>query len=96
MAEAGSSFAERWNKKKKEAPADEYIAPSVIEGIKKIYAEKVKPLEVTYNFDMFHSDVLRDSDFDAKPMVLLLGQYSTGKTTFIRYLLGRDHPGSCL
>lgn len=26
-------------------------------------------------------------------MVLLLGQYSVGKTTFIRYLLGRDFPG---
>jgi GTPase SAR1 family protein len=27
-------------------------------------------------------------------MVLLLGQYSTGKTTFIRYLLERDFPGA--
>ena len=24
---------------------------------------------------------------------MLLGQYSVGKTTFIRYLLGRDFPG---
>jgi hypothetical protein len=27
-------------------------------------------------------------------MVLLIGQYSTGKTTFIRYMLERDFPGS--
>lgn len=26
-------------------------------------------------------------------MVLLLGQYSVGKTTFIRYLIQRDFPG---
>ena len=26
-------------------------------------------------------------------MVLLVGQYSVGKTSFIRYLLGRDFPG---
>ena len=26
-------------------------------------------------------------------MVLLIGQYSTGKTTFIRYLLEQDFPG---
>lgn len=26
-------------------------------------------------------------------MILLVGQYSTGKTTFIRYLLERDFPG---
>ena len=25
--------------------------------------------------------------------MLLLGQYSTGKTTFIKHLLGRDYPG---
>ena len=26
-------------------------------------------------------------------MILLVGQYSTGKTTFIRYLLEQDFPG---
>jgi EH domain-containing protein 1 len=31
---------------------------------------------------------------DAKPMVLLLGQYSTGKTTFINYLLEGSYPGA--
>ena len=35
---------------------------------------------------------MNDGDFDAKPMVLLIGQYSVGKTSFIRYLLGRDFP----
>lgn len=34
-----------------------------------------------------------DSDFEAKPMVMLLGQYSTGKTTFIKHLLKCDYPG---
>ena len=29
----------------------------------------------------------------AKPQVMLVGQYSVGKTSFIRYLLGRDFPG---
>ena len=33
------------------------------------------------------------SDFDAKPMVMLLGQYSTGKTTFIKHLLRTSYPG---
>ena len=31
--------------------------------------------------------------YSAKPQVLLVGQYSVGKTSFIRYLLGRDFPG---
>jgi tRNA A37 threonylcarbamoyladenosine biosynthesis protein TsaE len=34
-----------------------------------------------------------NSDFDAKPMVMLLGQYSTGKTTFIKHLLKCGYPG---
>jgi len=38
----------------------------------------------------------RPSDFDAKPMVLLLGQYSTGKTTFIKSILGKGYPGEPL
>lgn len=37
-----------------------------------------------------------NSDFDAKPMVMLLGQYSTGKTTFIKHLLGCEYPGNML
>lgn len=40
-----------------------------------------------------HFTILEDPDFDAKPMILLVGQYSTGKTTFIRHLLERDFPG---
>ncbi len=39
------------------------------------------------------SPLLSEGDFEAKPSVLLLGQYSTGKSTFIKYLLGRDYPG---
>lgn len=66
---------------------------TIIEGLKKIYNNKIKPLETTYNFESFHSQPLTDSDIEAKPIVLLMGQYSTGKTTFIKYLLGKEYPG---
>ena len=65
--------------------------------------QKLLPLEKEYQFHDFHSPALDDPDFDARsqtstsvgervifhsrPMVMLVGQYSTGKTTFIRYLL---------
>ena len=42
------------------------------------------PLEEAYRFHEFHSPALEDADFENKPMILLVGQYSTGKTTFIR------------
>ncbi|XP_014251516.1 EH domain-containing protein 1 isoform X1 [Cimex lectularius] len=66
---------------------------SVIDGLKKIYKTKLLQLELAYQFHDFHSPQLDDADFDAKPMILLVGQYSTGKTTFIKYLLERDFPG---
>ncbi|XP_023636462.1 EH domain-containing protein 2 isoform X2 [Capsella rubella] len=67
---------------------------TIVDGLKRLYTEKLKPLEVTYRFNDFASPVLTNSDFDAKPMVMLLGQYSTGKTTFIKHLLGCDYPGA--
>lgn len=69
------------------------IFDSVTEGLKKIYKTKLLPLEEYYQFHDFHSPKLDDADFDAKPMILLVGQYSTGKTTFIKYLLEQDFPG---
>ncbi|KAG9455111.1 hypothetical protein H6P81_008015 [Aristolochia fimbriata] len=67
---------------------------SIIDGLKKLYLDKLKPLEVTYRFNDFVSPLLTNSDFDAKPMVMLLGQYSTGKTTFIKHLLKTSYPGA--
>ena len=60
------------------------VFANVAEGLKKLYRTKLLPLEEYYKFHEFHSPPLCDPDFDAKPMILLVGQYSTGKTTFIR------------
>ncbi|KAF8409632.1 hypothetical protein HHK36_005710 [Tetracentron sinense] len=67
---------------------------SIVDGLKRLYIEKLKPLEATYRFNDFASPLLTNSDFDAKPMVMLLGQYSTGKTTFIKHLLRSSYPGA--
>ena len=77
--------------KKKELVAE--IFDSVTDGLKQLYRAKVRPIEELYRFGDFYSPLLTDGDFEAKPMVLLMGQYSVGKTSFIRYLLGRDFPG---
>lgn len=66
---------------------------AVLETLKKIYKEKILPIEQDFNYPAFNSPSLADNDIEAKPMVLLIGQYSTGKTSFIRYLLERDFPG---
>ncbi|ESO10905.1 hypothetical protein HELRODRAFT_109211 [Helobdella robusta] len=82
------SWLQKEHDKKKEDVLD-----SVADGLKKIYRQKLLPLEEFYKFHDFHSPPLEDADFDAKPMVLLIGQYSTGKTTFIKYLLEMEFPG---
>ncbi|XP_035277995.1 EH domain-containing protein 4 isoform X3 [Anguilla anguilla] len=72
---------------------DSEMFQTVTEGLQSLYSKKLLPLEETYLFHDFHSPALEAADFQSKPMVLLVGQYSTGKTTFIRYLLEQDFPG---
>jgi len=67
---------------------------AICASLKSMYAKSVFPLEKKYQYDyFFESPFLSDVEFDAKPQVLLVGQYSVGKTSFIRYLIGRDFPG---
>jgi len=69
------------------------IYDDITTGLKEVYKRHLLPLEKEYKFHEIQSPMLEDPDFDGKPMVMLIGQYSTGKTTFIRYLLERDFPG---
>ena len=54
---------------------EEAVYPSVMQGVKDIYRQMIAPVEKMYLFDQFYSPILQDSDFDAKPMLLMLGQY---------------------
>lgn len=63
-------------------------------SLKRLYRAGIKPLERQFRFQDFYSPHLTDADFNQKPMVLLVGQYSVGKTSFIRHMLGRDYPNA--
>ena len=69
------------------------VFDDVVSGLRKLYSKNLRTLEDAYMFHQFHSPPLDDADFDSKPMVLLIGQYSTGKTTFIKYILEEEFPG---
>ncbi|KAJ1964650.1 hypothetical protein GGI12_001284 [Dipsacomyces acuminosporus] len=73
---------------------EERLYQQTVVQLQKTYAKKIKPLEQSYCFEGFHSAPLTPQDIGSKPMVLLLGQYSTGKTTFVEYLLGESYPGA--
>nr|KJB13767.1 hypothetical protein B456_002G093200 [Gossypium raimondii] len=89
-----TSPASQWFSSKSSKKISLSSVTSIIDGLKRLYLQKLKPLEVTYHFNDFVSPLLTNSDFDAKPMVMLLGQYSTGKTTFIKHLLKTSYPGA--
>ena len=58
----------------------------MIKKLKDVYCHQILPLEKHYHFDKFHSPPMSDADFEANPMILLVGQYSTGKSSFIRWI----------
>jgi len=82
-----------WLAKDKTRKNDTVAFCNVTDGLHRLYKEKLLPLEQDHDFHSFHSGELTEADFMYRPMVLLLGQYSTGKTTFIRHLLSREYPG---
>ncbi|KAA8490888.1 EH domain-containing protein 1 [Porphyridium purpureum] len=66
---------------------------AAMEALNRVYKAKIKPIEQAFKFSSFYASELTDGDFDSRPMILLVGQYSVGKTSFIKYLLERDFPG---
>lgn len=49
----------------------------IFEGLKTLYKKKVLPLELATKYSHFGSPPMGPSDFEAKPMVLILGQVKT-------------------
>ena len=80
--------------KKKKKQLSKAECTDIVDGLKHLYFSRIKKIEEEFKFGSFFSPCLSEGDFDAKPSVLLLGQYSTGKTTFIRHLLKQEYPGS--
>jgi GTPase SAR1 family protein len=53
----------------------------------------VLPVEEATMYSSFGFSPLNAGEFDSPPLVLLVGPYSAGKTTFIEHLLGKKFPG---
>ncbi|KHG01502.1 EH domain-containing 1 [Gossypium arboreum] len=81
-----ASITTQWFSSK---PSKRYLSnvTSIQDGLKKLYTRKLKPLEVTYCFNDFVSPLLTNSDFDAKPMVMLLGAHIGPEPTTDRFVV---------
>jgi hypothetical protein len=53
----------------------EFDKEFILQGLARLYKKKILPLELSSRYGHFHSPPLSPSDFEAPPMVLLLGQY---------------------
>jgi hypothetical protein len=49
------------------------VFPTVLTGLKTLYQKHVRPIEEMYLFHKFFHPLLRDSDFDAVPLIMLVG-----------------------
>lgn len=55
----------------------------ILKGLARLYRKKILPLELASRYGHFQSPPLSPSDFDAPPMILLLGQYSVGTLAYM-------------
>ncbi|CAN8178218.1 unnamed protein product [Coccothraustes coccothraustes] len=68
----------------------------VPESLQRLYRSKLLPAEELCGRAGLRWPPLGRGDFEAKPMVLVLGQCSSGKSSLIRYLLEQPVPGARL
>ena len=65
----------------------------VVEELKILYYSRLLAIEREYSFaKLCGFPEILEAELEAKPLVLLLGQYSTGKTSFVKHLIGCDYP----
>lgn len=65
---------------------------AVLRSLWRTYKEVILPMEQRSHYEHFHSPPVTAEEFEARPQVLMLGQYSTGKTSMVKWLSGRDTP----
>lgn len=64
----------------------------ILDELSKIYHNDIEPLEKLYNFHNLNYHSITDAEINAKPLILFLGPWSTGKSTMINYLLEIEEP----
>lgn len=65
----------------------ESLLQSIRDQVRSLY-EKVDPIQVRYRFRQRPST----AEIMGKPLVVFLGNHSSGKSTFINYILKRANP----
>ena len=57
---------------------------------KKIYENSIKPLEGVYKYKELSNRHFGDPEIFNKPLIVMMGPWSGGKSTMINYILGNE------
>lgn len=76
--------------------AIEKAADVTLKELKKIYENAIKPLETLYKYRDLSNRHFGDPEIFSKPLVLLMGPYSGGKSTIVNYLTDNEYTDDSL
>jgi len=69
------------------------VQREVVQKLKQLYKERLMPLEADSHYAHFTDDAaMTVTELEARPQVLLVGQYSTGKTSLVKWITGTESP----
>lgn len=67
------------------------VTETTLKDLKKVYETSIKGLEKEYKYKELSNRHFGDPEMFNKPLVVLLGPWSGGKSTMINYLLGTEY-----
>ena len=73
------------------AISDAKLEEAHLKELKKIYETSIKPLETIYKYKELSNRHFGDPEIFNKPLVVLMGPWSGGKSTMINYFLGTEY-----
>ena len=70
---------------------NEKMTQSTLKQLKKIYENSIRPLENAYKYKELSHRHFGDPEIFTKPLVVLMGPWSGGKSTMVNYILGNEY-----
>ena len=64
---------------------------STLKDLKKVYENSIKPLETIYKYKELSNRHFGDPEIFNKPLIVLMGPWSGGKSSTLNYLLGTEY-----